>query len=75
MTYAHLVEYEPETDKIVIYRMPEPGSGLSPLGPKLLYTEIKLAKVGKERMTGDRVVRALGEALIVDIKQLRERFM
>ena len=74
MTYAHLVEYEPETDKIVIYRIPEPGSMLSPLGSKLLYTEIRLSKFGKERMNREGVERELGVALIIDIKPLRDRF-
>ncbi len=73
MTYAHLVEYEAKTDKIVIYRIPEPGSELSVLGSKLLYTEIKLSEIAIEQRSRRNVGRMLGEALIRDIRDVRDK--
>jgi hypothetical protein len=63
--YNHLVEYDREADKIVIHRILDSGQ-------KHLYTEIPLSKINKEQRTLGDVGRMLGEALILDMNQIRD---
>jgi hypothetical protein len=66
MKYKHLVEFEPETNKIVIYRVLASGS-------QHLYTEIPIAKVIEKQRTLEGIGRILGEALILDMAQFRDQ--
>jgi|EndMetStandDraft_8_1072994.scaffolds.fasta_scaffold2381186_1 hypothetical protein len=67
MKYKHLVEFKPEENKIAIYRILESGG-------QHLYTEIPIARIGEQNRTLEGLGRLLGQALILDMNQLRDRF-
>jgi hypothetical protein len=66
ISYVHIVEYESSTNKVVIYRLMSSGK-------KHLYTEIPIAEIATQRRNLEGLGRILGEALVLDICQLREK--
>jgi hypothetical protein len=65
-SYKHLVEYDPEMDKIIIHRVLESGQ-------IHLYTEIPISKINKQQRTLEGVGRVLGETLILDMNKFRDK--
>lgn len=68
MSHKHLVEYDPETDKITIHRLPDSGN-------MHLYTEIPISEVDKAQRNLEGLGRILGEALILDMSEFRDRII
>ena len=63
--YTHVVEYDADQSRIIVYR-------LMSTGKKMPYTEIQIGKIESAKRNLEGIGRILGEALILDMVQLRD---
>lgn len=66
--YHHAVKYDKDNKKIVILRVLDSQE-------THLYTEISLADISSSSRTLEVLARMLGEALILDMSQLRDELL
>ena len=66
--YSHGVEYDSLSEKILIHRHLDGGK-------KHLYTEISIAEMPVQERNLSDLGRILGEALILDMIQLRDKIL
>lgn len=64
--YKHTVEYDSTANKIVIFRLLESGE-------RHLYTEIPLDELDENRRNFKHIGQILGEALLLDMADVRDR--
>lgn len=66
LRWKHLIEYDEHSKKIIITRLMERGT-------PHLFTELSIEKVRSSRRTAEDIGQMLGEALVLDMKGLRDR--